>query len=243
MACGPTVRSRVAPKARLLFAGATAWRASSRAAASRSRSTRRSSAMARARTLISSITRCAPAETSMSSPSSKAAPTREAGTRRASTKLCSAFTRWCKDLKSLLEADASWRCWSLYRLAAWTLAGGRIALLGDAAHPVLPYLAQGAALAIEDAVVIAECLAERPRRSDCCLPPITKTCGGRALRASRVCRGAIGWLYHLRGPLRLARNLALERRNEDRALQRLDWLYGTPAQQVKISLRLGVCPE
>ena len=75
--------------------------------------------------------------------------------------LRSAFTQWCKDSKSLVEASESWRCWSLHRLAGlngWTR--GRIALLGDAAHPILPYLAQGAALAIEDAVVLAEALAE-----------------------------------------------------------------------------------
>ncbi len=75
--------------------------------------------------------------------------------------LRSAFTRWCKDSKSLVEAGDSWRCWSVHRLAGssgWT--SGRIALLGDAAHPILPYLAQGAALAIEDAVVLAETLAE-----------------------------------------------------------------------------------
>ena len=57
-------------------------------------------------------------------------------------------------------SSESWRCWSLHRLAGlngWTR--GRVALLGDAAHPILPYLAQGAALAIEDAVVLAEALA------------------------------------------------------------------------------------
>jgi salicylate hydroxylase len=74
------------------------------------------------------------------------------------------FHRWASPAQALLESVEGWRCWSLFRLKPmhrW--ANGRVALLGDAAHPVLPYLAQGAALAIEDAVALAASL---------------KTCGG-----------------------------------------------------------------
>ena len=94
----------------------------------------------------------------------------EGGTERqgwnqpgSSEALLAGFTRWSKDSKSLLEQAGGWRSWSLYRLTSlrhWS--DGSIALLGDAAHPVLPFLAQGAALAIEDAVTLASCLAERP---------------------------------------------------------------------------------
>ena len=78
-----------------------------------------------------------------------------------SATLLASFTRWTRDSKSLLERMEGWRGWSLYRLArlkSWS--AGPIALLGDAAHPVLPFLAQGAALAIEDAVTLAALLAE-----------------------------------------------------------------------------------
>ena len=78
--------------------------------------------------------------------------------------LLPAFHRWASPAKALLESVENWRCWSLFRLKPlhhW--ANGRVALLGDAAHPVLPYLAQGAALAIEDAAALAGSL---------------KTCGG-----------------------------------------------------------------
>ena len=79
--------------------------------------------------------------------------------------LLAAFTGWTKDSKSLLERATSWRSWSLYRLTGLRrFCEGRIALLGDAAHPVLPYLAQGAALAIEDAVTLADTIAASPRR-------------------------------------------------------------------------------
>jgi 2-polyprenyl-6-methoxyphenol hydroxylase-like FAD-dependent oxidoreductase len=139
--------------------------------------------------------------------------------------LQSAFIRWCKEAKALLERAASWRCWSLYRLtglSSWT--NGRITLLGDAAHPVLPYLAQGAALAIEDAVALADSLVES--RGDVVRAfPLYE-----AARKSRVRRVALrsernGKHYHMAGALRVARNLMLRHRPGERLLARLDWLY------------------
>jgi 2-polyprenyl-6-methoxyphenol hydroxylase-like FAD-dependent oxidoreductase len=139
--------------------------------------------------------------------------------------LLAGFTRWSKDSKSLLNRASGWRNWSLYRLVhlqQWS--AGRVALLGDAAHPVLPFLAQGAALAIEDAVSLAACMAAAPGD-----PPqaFQRYQTLRLPRVSGVQRLAqrYGRLYHLRGPLRLVRNLMLERRSGQRALQRFDWLY------------------
>ena len=64
-------------------------------------------------------------------------------------------------LRDLLSVPDSWLVWSLAdRAVARPLARGRVALIGDAAHPVLPYLAQGAALAIEDAAVLTRALAD-----------------------------------------------------------------------------------
>jgi salicylate hydroxylase len=140
--------------------------------------------------------------------------------------LLPAFHRWASPAKALLEGIESWRCWSLFRLKPlhrWT--NKRVALLGDAAHPVLPYLAQGAALAIEDAVALAASL---------------KTCGGdpasafalyqslRMRRAARVQAQAarFGRIYHLRGPAALARNFVLKRRRAETLLRGFDWLYG-----------------
>ena len=140
--------------------------------------------------------------------------------------LQASFASWAKATKSLLNSVESWRGWSLYRLPAlprWS--AGNIALLGDAAHPVMPYLAQGAALALEDASALAACL---------------QTCGGdaarafaryealRQTRARRVQRTSrrLGHIYHLRGPLRHARNLALGLRQPEVQLAAFDWLYG-----------------
>jgi salicylate hydroxylase len=139
--------------------------------------------------------------------------------------LLAGFTRWSKDSKSLLERAEGWRSWSLYRLARLSrYSAGRIALLGDAAHPVLPYLAQGAALAIEDAVALAACFAKWPSDPAAAFEHYEALRRPRATRVQRLSRH-FGRLYHLRGPLRLARNFVLERRSEEKALQRFDWLY------------------
>ena len=140
--------------------------------------------------------------------------------------LRASFTDWCKDSKSLLERASGWRCWSLYRLAhleSWSR--GLVALLGDAAHPVLPFLAQGAALAIEDAVALADCIAAEPDDLPSAYRHYEALRGLRAERLQRVSR-RYGRLYHLGGPLRLARNFIMARRDETRALRRLDWIYG-----------------
>jgi len=146
--------------------------------------------------------------------------------------LLASFTRWTKDSKSLLERAEGWRSWSLSRLAplrSWS--AGRIALLGDAAHPVLPYLAQGAALAIEDAVTLAACIEAWPGDPPAAFRRYEGLRRPRVARVQRLSR-RYGWLYHMRGPLRPARNLILERRSEETALRRFDWLYrqdGEPA--------------
>lgn len=142
--------------------------------------------------------------------------------------LLASFIRWCKDSKSLLNRASGWRSWSLYRLAnlrQWS--GGRVALLGDAAHPVLPFLAQGAALAIEDAVTLARCMAAEPADPALAFRRYETIRRPRADRVDHLSR-RYGRLYRLGGPLRLARNLLLERRSEQRALARLDWLYRRP---------------
>jgi len=72
----------------------------------------------------------------------------------------------CGGLQELVGAIAQWRLWHLNGLphlrGPQDMAFGRIALLGDAAHPMLPYLAQGAGMAIEDAAVLARCLHQGP---------------------------------------------------------------------------------
>ncbi len=156
--------------------------------------------------------------------------------------LHAAFILWCKESKSLLERAARWRCWSLYRLTglpSWT--SRRITLLGDAAHPVLPYLAQGAALAIEDAIVLARSLRESGGDALRAFPLYEEMRKGRARRvALRSERN--GKHYHMAGALRVARNLMLRHRPGERLLSRFDWLYGEGSKgRLKLSADPAKC--
>ncbi|MBQ0818020.1 MAG: FAD-dependent monooxygenase [Methyloceanibacter sp.] len=140
--------------------------------------------------------------------------------------LLSEFTRWCRESKSLLERVEAWRRWSLYRLptlSRWS--AGATTLLGDAAHPVLPFLAQGAALAIEDAVTLANSLGALPDDPAAAFRQYEALRRPRATRVQRQSR-RFGWIYHLSGPARFARNFALEHRDPGTALDQFDWLYG-----------------
>ncbi|MEJ0093713.1 MAG: FAD-dependent monooxygenase [Methylocella sp.] len=134
------------------------------------------------------------------------------------------FSGWDKTARALLAAADDWRKWPLFDrdpLEAWTM--GRVALLGDAAHPMLPFLAQGAAQAIEDADALGRALA-----SDQDIPRALKTYEAMRLRrSSRVQQQSRrqGEIYHLSGPAALARDIGLRALGGERMLARFDWLY------------------
>ena len=180
----------------------------------------------------------------MSSPSSRTASAEQGWNREADpAPLHAAFKRWAAPARALVDSVETWRCWSLYQLAPlkrWT--EGRIALLGDAAHPVLPYLAQGAALAIEDAATLAASL-EAARGDDLLAFPHYEAL--RRARVRRVQRAAsrYGLLYHLGSPLSLARNFVLGRRRPEALLAGFDWLYRHRDPATGLSFRLRTFPR
>lgn len=140
--------------------------------------------------------------------------------------LLASFAGWCDEAQALLQQASGWRSWSLYRppaLIRWS--EDRLTLLGDAAHPIMPYLAQGAALAIEDAVALGGTVAAHPSDLPSAFSRYATLRQPRALSVQRRSR-VYGRLYHLSGPLRSLRNVLLQRRHETKALARLDWLYG-----------------
>ena len=145
----------------------------------------------------------------------------------------------CAPLFDLIHAIDSWRLWQLsIRLpmrGAHEHAMGRVALLGDAAHPMVPYLAQGAAMAMEDAATLAQVLASGGLFSDgvraaaaCAqIPALLKVYADhRWERNARVQSLAIrnGEIYHLTGLMRLGRDLAM--RVLGTRLLDQPWLYG-----------------
>ena len=135
------------------------------------------------------------------------------------------FRRCAEPLRDVLALPDSWLVWSLAdRPAPRPLARGRIALLGDAGHPVLPFLAQGAALAIEDAAVLTRCLADVPS-----IPAaLDAYAEARATRVKQVQRAARanGRSYHAGGVVSLVRDAVMRRLGPTGMRDRYAWVYG-----------------
>jgi salicylate hydroxylase len=131
------------------------------------------------------------------------------------------------DLHERLASVPAWRQWAVHDRVplstASQMAQGRVALLGDAAHPMRPYLAQGAGMAIEDAQVLARCLSTgEPSVS----APLQAYAAQRQSRNARVQARAIrnGRIFHAQGAVALGRNLSMRFLGE--RLMDVPWLYG-----------------
>lgn len=148
------------------------------------------------------------------------------GTEISSTEVSSRFSTFAPQVRELIAAAPEWRKWALRNgHVAPRLARSRMALLGDAAHPILPFLAQGAAMALEDAAVLADSLSSAPHDVASALQAYS------AIRAPRVRAVAAasernGRIYHLSGPAAEIRNVAMRMVSGRRILARYAWLYG-----------------
>lgn len=129
-------------------------------------------------------------------------------------------------LRQLLAVPADWRKWSLHTLPPPSrIAAGRIALLGDAAHPVLPFLAQGGVMAIEDAAVLAREISS----ADGDIPAaLVRYQNARLPRVAKVAAASRrnGEIYHMGGAMAVARNLSMRALGGRRIIAGYDWLYG-----------------
>ena len=133
--------------------------------------------------------------------------------------------KWPGAARLMVSAAENWRRWALYSLkdgGVWT--SGNVALLGDAAHAMLPFMAQGAGMAIEDADTIAHCLAQSPGDV---AGAFSRYAGQRQGRVARVQRAArmIGHIYHLGGPLAAARDAGIRLIGGERLLAQQDWIF------------------
>lgn len=138
------------------------------------------------------------------------------------------FRRIRERPKQILLAAKSWRKWSLCdRDPITNWSKGRVTLLGDAAHPMLQYFAQGAAMAMEDAVAIADMLELNGGNFE---PAFIDYQDLRAQRAGRVQLEArrLGRLYHARGIGRWMRNWYMRRTPPEKILDGVAWLYDGP---------------
>jgi salicylate hydroxylase len=132
-------------------------------------------------------------------------------------------------LRDLMAQAPSWAVWTLRdRMPSPFLAKGSVALIGDAAHPVLPFLAQGAAISIEDAAVLADCLPPGTENDRAAVRKgLARYAGIRSNRVMRVYKAARAnaFNYHLPRPMAWLRDRRMAQLGPDGMRQRFSWLY------------------
>ncbi len=135
------------------------------------------------------------------------------------------FKGICARARQLIDLPKDWKRWATADrepIGQWTF--GRSTLLGDAAHPTLQYLAQGACMALEDAVTLGEAL--RVHDNDFA-PAFEQYQRSRIARTARIVLSAreMGRIFHAKGVERLVRNDLWKGRSQDRFYDAMEWLY------------------
>ncbi|MDI9332012.1 MAG: 3-hydroxybenzoate 6-monooxygenase [Alphaproteobacteria bacterium] len=136
------------------------------------------------------------------------------------------FQGICPKARQLIDLPKSWRRWATADrdpIGQWTY--GRVTLLGDAAHPTTQYMAQGACMAMEDAVTLGEALRVTGQDWTRALDMYQKARIGRTARIVLSSR-EMGRLYHAKGVERLVRNDLWRGRPPERFYDAMEWLYG-----------------
>ena len=136
------------------------------------------------------------------------------------------FQGICRKARQLIDLPKSWKRWATADrepIAQWSF--GRVTLLGDAAHPTTQYMAQGACMALEDAVTLGEAL--RVNNNDF-VKAFDLYQRSRAVRTARIVLSSreMGRIYHAKGVERLVRNDLWKGRTPERFYDAMEWLYG-----------------
>ena len=136
------------------------------------------------------------------------------------------FQGICPKARQLIELPKTWKRWATADrepIPSWVF--GRATILGDAAHPTTQYMAQGACMALEDAVTLGEALRVSNNDWDAALQLYQKN---RIARTGRIVLSGreMGRLYHAAGVERLIRNSLWKGRTQERFYDAIEWLYG-----------------
>ena len=141
----------------------------------------------------------------------------------------------CDRVKRIIKSSGQYRKWALTDrkpVTNWT--DGRVVLLGDAAHPVLQYYAQGAAMALED----ADCLAETLKLTDGAITPAFKRYAAtRQPRTAQLYNESrkMGEIYHGAGIKRLVHNLVMRRARPETWYEKVTWIYADPHEDREVA--------
>jgi salicylate hydroxylase len=162
--------------------------------------------------------------------------TRESWTERgAVADALAAFEGWHPRLAAILGAVEETFIWGLFDrppMPRWSV--GRVTLLGDACHPMLPFMAQGAAQAIEDGAALAACLAQTGRESVAGALGRYERCRLRRTAQIQALSAANKARFHLSdGPEQVARDAEMAKDLTDWSLQTVAWIYSHDAGQVE----------
>ncbi|RYE74228.1 MAG: hypothetical protein EOO80_17650, partial [Oxalobacteraceae bacterium] len=124
----------------------------------------------------------------------------------------------------LAAAGDSWTPWPLYTVTTPTWHRGNIGILGDAAHAMVPFQAQGAAMGIEDAATLGPLLVEsaEPEAAFARYAAVRQDRVGRVARLS----ASNGRIFHMKWPLSMARDTVMRMQGPRAHLDRLGWIYG-----------------
>lgn len=138
---------------------------------------------------------------------------------------------WSEKARGLIAIPERWLKWALFdRATPFRGAEGLVTLIGDAAHPVLPFLAQGAGMAIEDAAVLAGALGEYRDDPAKGLRAYEQHRRARTARAQQA-SATQARIYGLTGPEALVRNLVMRWSGGEKLLSRYDWIYDWKAPE------------
>ncbi len=149
-----------------------------------------------------------------------------------SAALIRSFSGWSQAVSDVLQAAPQWTFWPMFEMPEPKLViDKRLILLGDASHAMTPFAAQGAAMAIEDAVSLAAHLSPEQNDHSAALAAFEKQRLARIAKVAR--RGKLNrFAYHASGPVALGRNIMFKLRKPDDFLRDLDWLYQYDAADI-----------
>ncbi|KAH9824465.1 3-hydroxybenzoate 6-hydroxylase [Teratosphaeria destructans] len=168
---------------------------------------------------------------------------------RSNVDIVKRFRDWCPQVRKLCAMTGEYLKWKLAdfdQLEHWVHASGRVCLLGDSCHPMMPYMAQGAAQATEDAATLAAAI-NHHNDLEHALQAYEKQRKPRSTYVARNTRVLQEWMHLYDGPAREKRDEMMKVDGVENPIfwgytERKGWLFGHDARVLKDEARIPACP-